>query len=105
WLRTGIDPNGNGTEAQIASGLQRLTDDLHQAQQALVAGGQRPDAPSGGAEAALDNVERLRRQIEALSGRDGNQRNSGQGPGAENLGRENYQTGALTRNGRPGQQG
>ena len=26
WLRTGIDPNGNGTEAQIASGLQRLSD-------------------------------------------------------------------------------
>jgi hypothetical protein len=78
---------------------------LHQAQQALVAGGQRQDAPSGGAEAALDNVERLRRQIEALSGRDGSQRNGGQGQDAGNQGRENYQTGALTRNGQPGQQG
>jgi hypothetical protein len=41
WLRTGIDPTANGTEAQIASGLQKLSDQLHQAQQALVAGGQR----------------------------------------------------------------
>jgi hypothetical protein len=86
WLRSGIDPNGNGTEAQIASGLQRLSDQVRQAQQALVAGGQRQEGTNT-AESALNNVERLRRQIEALSGR------------------QNYQTGSLSRNGQPGQQG
>ena len=32
WLRTGIDPNANGTETQIAAGLQRLRDETAQAQ-------------------------------------------------------------------------
>src|SRR6185369_11762111 len=35
WLRTGIDPTGNGTESQIATDLQKLRDSVHQAQQAL----------------------------------------------------------------------
>jgi hypothetical protein len=104
WLRTGIDPNGNGTEAQIASGLQRLSDQLRQAQQALVAGGQQRDGKNT-AESALNNVERLRRQIEALSGQDAGQRNPGrQGQGGQNQGRGNYQTGSLSRDGQPGQQ-
>jgi len=104
WLRSGIDPNGNGTEAQIASGLQRLSDQLHQAQQALVAGAQRQEGTNT-AEAALDAVERLRRQIDALSGQDG-QRNAGQqGRGGQNPRRENYQTGALSRDGQAGQPG
>ena len=103
--RSGIDPNGNGTEAQIASSLQRLSDQMRQAQQALVAGGQ-PQDRTNTAESALNNVERLRRQIEALSGRDAGQRNSGQqGQGGQNQGRENYQTGALSRNGQPVEQG
>ena len=82
----GIDPNGNGTEAQIASGLQRLSDQMHQAQQALVAGGQQQTGPNS-AEAALNNVERLRRQIEALSGQNagpGQQRSESE-PGSREL--------------------
>jgi hypothetical protein len=94
WLRTGIDPNGNGTEAQIASGLQHLSDDLHQAQQALVAGGPRQNPQSN--DAALDGLARLRRQIEALDGQ-----NAGRQAGR---GQQNYQTGQLSRNGQPGQQ-
>jgi hypothetical protein len=101
WLRTGIDPTSNGTESQIASGLQRLSDDVHQAQQAVVAGGQRPDAGTN-AEAALDNVERLRRQIEALSGR-GQQGGERQDQAGQNQGRQNYQTGSLSRDGQSGQ--
>ena len=104
WLRTGIDPSGNGTEAQIASSLQRLSDQLHQAQQALVAGGQ-PQETTRAAESAINNVERLRRQIEALSGQGGRGSNPGQqGQGGQNQGRENYQTGSLSRDG-AGQQG
>src|ERR1700676_2149927 len=90
WLRGGIDPNGNGTESQIASGLQRLSDELHQAQQALVAGG--PQQAPENAEAALNGLERLRRQIEALGGQ-----NAGRQPGPGQQG--NYQTGQLSRNG------
>jgi hypothetical protein len=101
WLRTGIDPTANGTESQIASGLQRLSEQLHQAQQALVAGGQRQGTE--GAEAALNSVERLRRQIEALSGQRPGER--GQGQPGQAQGRQNYQTGSLSRNGQPGQQG
>ena len=86
WLRTGVDPNSNGTEAQIAAGLQRLGQDVRAAQQALGQGG--PDQAAN-ADAALSAVERLRQQIEALSGRGG----------------QNYQTGQLTRNGQPGQPG
>src|SRR5204863_4104687 len=74
WLRSGIVPNGNGTEGQIATGLQRLSDQMRQAQQALVAGGQQQGGTNT-AESTLDNVERLRRQIEALSGQNGGQRN------------------------------
>jgi hypothetical protein len=91
WLRGGFDPNTNGTEAQIASGLQRLSDDLHQAQQALVAGSQRQVPQS--ADAALNSLERLRRQIESLGGQ-----NAGRQPGQ---GEQNYQPGQLSRNGQP----
>ncbi|HMC67420.1 MAG TPA: hypothetical protein VKI65_20970, partial [Gemmataceae bacterium] len=100
WLRTGIDPTANGTESQIASGLQRLSDQLHQAQQALVAGGQRQNTE--GAEAALNSVDRLRRQIEALSGQRGGDRGQGQ---PQTQGRQDYQTGSLSRNGQPGEPG
>src|SRR4029077_19021535 len=62
WLRTGIDPNANGTEQQIADGLQRLRDETNQAQAALGAGG--PLREGTNADAALNNVERLRQQIE-----------------------------------------
>jgi hypothetical protein len=97
WLRGGIDPNGNGTESQIAAGLERLGDELHQAQRALVAGGQRQTPES--AEAALNGLERLRRQIESLGGQ-----NAGRQPGQ---GDQNYQAGQLSRNGngQPGQPG
>ncbi len=34
WLREGVNPNSNGTETTIASGLKKLDDQVHQAQQA-----------------------------------------------------------------------
>jgi hypothetical protein len=33
WLRRGIDPNSNGTEGEIASGLKELGKKLREAQQ------------------------------------------------------------------------
>ena len=40
WLRRGVNPNSPDTEQQIASGLQKLSDQVHQAQQALGEGQQ-----------------------------------------------------------------
>jgi len=94
WLRGGINPNSNGTEKEIAQGLGKLTQQLHQAQQAM--GQQKPGQPERGAgqddqTAALSQVERLRSQLEAMAG---SRRGNGQQPGQSN------QQG---RTGRPGQ--
>jgi len=54
WLRSGINPNSNGTEAQIATGLKKLDDQVRQAQQAAGAGQDgrpgRDPAAGGGAQ-------------------------------------------------------
>jgi hypothetical protein len=100
WLRGGINPNQNGMEAEIAQGLQKLSQQLRQAQQGIAQGkpGQR-GATQGDETAALGQVERLRSQLEAMaaSGR-GDSRQQGQ----------NGQNGQQGRNGQQnanGQQG
>jgi hypothetical protein len=77
WLRSGINPNSNGTENQIAQSLEKLSQQLQQAQQGMGKGkpGQRATT-LGDETAALDQVERLRSQIEAMAAsRGGNGRN------------------------------
>src|SRR5690348_8112187 len=78
WIRRGIDPTQNGKDTTIPNGMQRLDDQLHQAQQAFNRQQQNPQE-------ALNQIERLRNQMEALSrgmsnaaGRNGQQ---GQQPG------------------------
>ena len=68
WLRRGINPNSNGTESDIAQGLDKLSQQLQQAQKGIVQGksGQQ-GAAQGDQTAALDQVERLREQIESMS--------------------------------------
>lgn len=73
WLRSGINPNSNGTEGQIARGLSELSDQLQQAQRAMAnakpgdgKAGQR-GAGEGDQNAALNQVERLRRELEAMA--------------------------------------
>jgi hypothetical protein len=81
WLRDGINPNSNGTEAQVASGLKKLDDQLRQAQQAAGSGqGGRPGQQGQGTQtAALDRLGQLRSQIQGLSpGRNGQQGQNGQ---------------------------
>jgi hypothetical protein len=77
WLRSGINPNSNGTENEIAQGLQKLSQQLREAQQAMgqekAGQGLKKPGPIGGAEpgdetAMLNQVERLRNQIEAMNG-------------------------------------
>jgi hypothetical protein len=73
WLRRGINPNSNGTESEIAQGLEKLNQQLQQAQKKVDQSepGQR-GMDQGGEAAALDQVAGLRKQLEALaSSRDG----------------------------------
>ena len=94
WLRRGINPNSNGTEGEIAQGLDKLSQQLQQAQSAVGKGkpGQqgKPDQsgnPQGDQAAVLDQIERLREQLESAarsqrgtgqSGRDGTMGQNGQ---------------------------
>jgi hypothetical protein len=69
WLRRGINPNANGTENEIARGLERLNQQLQQAQDGIARG--EPGQPGSGQpdkSAALKQVESLRRQLEAMGG-------------------------------------
>ena len=59
WLNRGVDPNANSTESQIGKGLQQLSSQMREAQQA-VGSGQPQDS-----ETALDRVQRLRDQLQA----------------------------------------
>jgi hypothetical protein len=83
WLRRGINPNANGTESQIAEGLEKLRDQLQQAQQAMSRqpDGQRgpgSDAAQSDQTAALDAIERLRNQVESMSRAGGRNEAAGQ---------------------------
>ncbi len=104
WLRSGINPNSNGTESEIAQGLQKLDQQLRQAQQGM---GQSKPGQGGQGQgdetAALSQVERLRSQLEAMaSSRNGNgqqQNQNGQG-NAQNRNGQQRQNGN-----QPGQRG
>ncbi len=105
WLRRGIDPNSNGTEAGIGSGLQKLGEQLREAQAGMGPGrpGQGQDKGAGRSgeqqTAALGHVDRLRSQIEALAGR-----GQGRQPGQPGQGQQG-QPGQGQQRGQGGQQG
>jgi hypothetical protein len=90
WLRRGVDPTSNGTEDEIAQGLGKLSQQIQQAQKGM---GQAKQGQQRGAgqdqAAALDQLERLRSQIESRMA----SRTSGKGD----------QTGQRSRNGQAGQ--
>jgi len=96
WMRRGIDPSSDGTEPAVAAGLQQLSDQLRQAQQAVNNNQQGP-------EQALDRVEQLRGQMEALARGLGN-RNPQDGPQGP-LSRQPGQGQAGQNQGQPGQLG
>lgn len=80
WMRRGINPNSNGTETEIASGLKKLSDQVRQAQQGMGTGRDTQGRSGQGTEtAALDHVDRLRSEIQSLSrGREQQGRRPGQ---------------------------
>ncbi len=81
WLRSGINPNSNGTESEIAQGLAKLNQQLQQVQSAInqARPGQR-GVGQGDESEALNRVEHLRSQLEAF----GQPRNGNNGKASEN---------------------
>jgi hypothetical protein len=79
WLRRGIDPNANGTESRVAQGLEKLNQQLQEAQEAV---GQDKSGQPGSNQrdetAALERVEQLRNQLESMAA----SRTLNGGPGA-----------------------
>ena len=106
WLRRGINPNANGTEGEIASGLRKLSDEVRQAQQGM--GAERDGQSKTGQAtqtAALDHVERLRSEIQSLSGRGQEGQRSGQGTQQGSRGQQSGQRGQAGQQGQGGERG
>lgn len=115
WLRSGINPNSNGTEAGIAQGLSKLSQQLQGAQQeAQKEGGPgKPGQERGAGQsdetAALDQVERLRSQLEAMArsqNGNGQPEQNGQnanGPNPNGQSRNGQYQSGQSQNGRNGQ--
>ncbi len=112
WLRRGINPNANGTESEIAQGLAKLNQQLQQAQQKLDQSGPLQWGIDKDRETtALDQVEGLRKQLEAMApggqqgqdraGQSGDVRNGG-GHNSDGTLRNSINTGN-NRYGQPGQ--
>jgi len=98
WLRRGINPNSNGTEGEIASGLKKLTDQVGQAQQSMGAGRDGQGKTGQGTQTAeLDHVDRLRSEIQSLS--------NGRGQGSQWSGQRTQQGQGGQQPGQPGQSG
>jgi hypothetical protein len=101
WMRRGINPNSNGTESEIASGLKKLSDQVRQAQQGIGAGRDGQGRSGQGTEtAALDHVDRLRDEIQSLS-RDRGQQGQRSGQATQQI-RDRQQSEQV---GQPGQSG
>jgi hypothetical protein len=95
WLRSGINPNSNGTESEIAQGLQDLSRRLQDAEQAMSREKPaQPGAASGDPTEALDQVERLRSWIEGMGQKQDGGRQSGQN--GDNHARQNGSPGSQT---------
>jgi hypothetical protein len=110
WLRRGVNPNQNGTEDEIATGLKHLEEQVHKAQQAA---GSDQDAKvkqvqnPGDQVAALDHVNRLRTELQSLNaGRDNSSERTGQGgrSGQAGQSRRGGQQSPATQQGQSGQQ-
>jgi len=98
WLRRGINPDRNGSESQIGSDLQKLSQQVQGAQQTLGAGQQQ------GAQSALDQVENLRNRLEAIDRNSGNPNAPGNSPGKQQAGGAGNASGKQQAGGTSGQQ-
>ena len=104
WLNRGVDPNANSTESQIGKGLQQLSAQMRDAQQA-VGSGQPQDSDT-----ALDRVQRLRDQLQVMNngnrnGQNGRQGQAGQPGQNGQAGQRGGQNGQAGQNGQGAQNG
>lgn len=95
WLRRGVNPNSNGTEAQVAQGLGKLNQQLQQADKATgeEKPGQRGTQSQGDQTAALDQVERFRGLLRGFGHPEDNA-NGRDGQNGQNRNGQNGQNGA-----------
>jgi hypothetical protein len=101
WLQRGINPNSNGTETEIARGLAKLNQQLQQAQKGVDQGNPgQPGLDRSDESAALNQVGRLRSQLEAMASSRGSNGPAGQTKQGTNAGRA-----AENREGQPGVDG
>jgi hypothetical protein len=98
WLRRGFDPTSNSMESGLGTDLAQLSQQMHGAQQALGSGN--PEDASN--QSALDEVQRLRDQLQAL-GRDGRGNQSQQQGQAGRPGQNGNKPGQNGQNGQNGQ--
>lgn len=103
WLRRGINPNSNGTEKEIAQGLDKLGQQLQQAQSGI--GEDKSDKRGkvqGDQTAILAQIERLREQLESMDRSHSENDPSAQSGDMGRNGQQRSMDGArLSRNGRP----
>jgi hypothetical protein len=96
WLRRGINPNSNGTESEIAKSLDRLSKQIHDADR--TADARNPSGQSASRTndqtAALEQLQRLRRQLDRLDDNNGSLSRSQDSPDrhSEALSRSRAQT-------------
>jgi hypothetical protein len=102
WLRRGVDPTTKGTEDQIAQGLTKLRQQLQQASKGMSQAKQREGKSTEEDQAeVMDQVERLRNQIESLTRSRGDNSRAGQNGKADQSGQPD-QNSQLSRNGHVG---
>jgi len=89
WLRRGINPDRSGSESRIASDLEKLSQQVREAEQAATSGDRESSAN------ALDQVESLRNRLEALDRNSGGRNAGGNAAGSRQSGRTGNQTGAV----------
>ena len=109
WLRRGIDPKSNGIESDIAQGLDKLSQQLQQAQRSMgqeQAGAKLGSSKAQDQTALLNQVERLRSQIEAMARSQSGNNQTAVGSNRSQSGAQQFtQSGQLSRNGQPSSNG
>ena len=110
WLRRGIDPKSNGTESDIAQGLDKLGQQLQQAQRSMgeEQAGAKLGSPTaqGDQTALLNQVERLRSQIEAMARSQSGNNQAGTSSNRSQSGAQHFpQSSQLSRDGEPSSNG
>jgi Domain of unknown function (DUF4175) len=104
WLRRGVDPTSRGTEDEIAQGLGKLSQQLEQAAKGMGQAKQREEQNTEQNHAELmDQVERLRNQIESMMRpRGDNGRASQNGEAGQSGQTDQNRQSQLSRNGQVG---